>query len=449
MKRAQKSWSIAAALAAAMTLSLAVGAPAAPAAASKSSGGADVAQRGGSSEALVQDHRLRENRVALNRLANRLVPVAEDRRREVPGFAGIVLDVERATLVVHWKGTVPAHITRVLADAPRGVTARLSAARYSKDELSRARDTLLAGEAARNATSLAAQGLVVHTVSVLSDGSGLQAQYATQVQGRPSSASSSTPSRAVLEASLRTLTKVPVALAAGTAPQATNRADDSSPWYGGGRLTNPNGTSCSAGFGATSSAGNLLITAAHCGTTGQFSDGANETIGPVQAAKGSLDSTVIRVTNGLSSWRYFDGPWDTQASKYIDGSATNWTGDYVCGSGAMTGIRCNLKITNDDTAVIQENGVRVSPAVITQRSFVADIAGGKGDSGGPVVASTDGQYGENMTARGIIIGGKDVVPCPAGGTAWQTTCFSSMVYVPIRPILSYFGLTLRTDPAHP
>ncbi|MCZ4120357.1 S1 family peptidase [Streptomyces sp. H39-S7] len=448
MKRAHTCWSMAAALAAAMSLGLTVGAPSAPAAAPGNSGEVHIAQHNDPSALSARDRRLQQNQVALNQLANRLVPVPEDRRRYVPGFAGIVLDVEHATLVVHWKGTVPARITRVLAEAPRGVEAQLSAATYSKDELSRARDTLFAGETARNATSLAAHDWSVHTVSVLPDGSGLQAQYDTGAQRRPSSASSGAPSRSVLEASLRAATGVPVALTAGAAPQATNRFNDSSPWYGGGRLTNPNGTGCTAGFGATSSAGHLLITAGHCGTTGQYSDGANETIGPVQAAKGSLDTTIIRVTNGISSWRYFDGPWNTQASKYIDGSATNWTGDYVCGSGSQTGIRCNLKITNDDTSTVQD-GIRISPVVLTERSFAADIAVGKGDSGGPVVASTDGQYGENMTARGIIIGGKNEVACPAGGTSGPTTCFSSMVYVPIRPILNYFGLTLLTDPTHP
>ncbi|MCX4821436.1 S1 family peptidase [Streptomyces sp. NBC_01142] len=450
MKRAGKCWSISAALAAATSLSLTVGAPAASGALGNSGtpGDVRVAQRNVQPGDSARDRRIHENQVALNQLANRLVPVPEDRRRYVPGFAGIVLDAEKATLVVYWKGRVPARISRILASAPRGVAARLGSAKYSKGELSRARDTLLAREDARSSTSLAAQGLSVGAVSVLADGSGLEAQYERTAARRPSSTETGTPSQTALERDIRTATGVPVDLTLSAAPRAANRVDDSSPWYGGGLLTNPNSKSCTAGFGATSPAGNLLITAAHCGASGQYSDGVGETIGPVQAVKGSLDTTVIRVTNGTSSWRYFDGPWDTQASKYIDGSATNWTGDYVCGSGAATGIRCNLKIINDDTYTIQD-GVRISPVVQAERSFPADIALGKGDSGGPVVASTDGKYGENMTARGLISGGSNEIPCPVGGTSAPTTCYATLWYVPIRPILSHFGLTLRTDTSRP
>lgn len=399
-----------------------------------------------------QDRLIHRNSAVLSRIADQLIDVPEDRRKDVPGFAGIVLDAEQGKISVYWKGDAPTRIGRILNAAPHGITGRVLPAAHSKHELSVARDAFFTREDAHDPASLAARGLRAGSVTALSDGTGLAVAYDVETEPLQTGAAPDTSGPPVPESDIgRRMTAelgVPVSLHRQPAPTpAATRQNDASPWKGGAALSTPTNKFCSSGFGAYSGAGSFLITANHCGAQGLYSDWANEPIGNVWGARPSMDAAVVKIANGYSAEYYYDGPWDTQWGKIVDGSATNWTGDYVCGSGAMSGIRCNLKIINDDTTCDIDTGVRVSPCVQAKRVFPADIALAKGDSGGPVVASSDGTYGPKMTARGIISAsyGTWVVCPPVGdGVAAPTECFEGVSYVPIRPILKNFGISLRT-----
>ncbi|MFJ8746547.1 hypothetical protein ACIRL2_45295 [Embleya sp. NPDC127516] len=399
-----------------------------------------------------QDRLILRNSAVLSRIADQLINAPEDRRKDVPGFAGIVLDAEQGKISVYWKGEAPARIGRILDAAPRGITGRILPAPYSKHELSVARDAFFAREDTRDPASLAARGLRAGSVTALSDGTGLDVAYDIEAAPLQPGLATDTAEPPAAESDIgRRMTadlKVPVILHRRPAPvPAATRQNDASPWKGGAALYTPTKKFCSPGFGAYSGAGSFLITANHCGAQGLSSDWAEEPIGDVWGARPSMDAAVIKIANGYSVEYYYDGPWDTQWGKIVDGSATNWTGDYICGSGAMSGIRCNVKIINDDTTCDINTGVRVSPCVQAKRVFPADIALALGDSGGPIVASSDGTYGPKMTARGIISAscGTWVVCPPEGdGVAGPTECFEGVSYVPIRTILNNFGISLRT-----
>ncbi|MFJ5548694.1 hypothetical protein [Streptomyces sp. NPDC093225] len=370
----------------------------------------------------------------------------EDERYRIPGYAGVVVDGPAGRLTVYWKGAVPQRVREIAAHVPHGLTVRLRPAAYSAADLVAARERLIKATA-QGRTPLALGRRWTH-LSVPAEGTGLVVGYdrrAARTTGAPAQAEAEV-TKAVGVAARR-IAGVPVQARPRYPARRMSRQDDWSPWWAGAGMRAPTGYFCSSGFAVWQSNGRPgLLTAAHCGTSGTYYDRTGETIGGVAAARTDRDTTVIDVWNGSVDPGYYDGPWDTNNGKHIMGSNYNNKGDYVCTSGAMTGIHCNLKVYDADTVVRDEvDGHIIGPAILATRTNVQDVAGGKGDSGGPVVTSPDGTYGHDMEARGIISGGDgEIAVCIPGGTAASTRCYEGVAYVAIRRVLADFSLRIAT-----
>ncbi|MYT29053.1 MULTISPECIES: hypothetical protein [unclassified Streptomyces] len=83
---------------------------------------------------------------ALDKIAGDITAgISESDRARLSGFTDIEVDAEHNRLRLHWKGTPPQRVQRILANLPKGVTAEVVPARYSKAELHKARNKLLRG----------------------------------------------------------------------------------------------------------------------------------------------------------------------------------------------------------------------------------------------------------------------------------------------------------------
>ncbi|MFD9061523.1 S1 family peptidase [Kitasatospora purpeofusca] len=365
----------------------------------------------------------------LDRLADEITRVPEHERALVPGYAGHTVDPRHGHLDLYWHGRVPDRVTKVLAAAPTGITAAVHEAPYTLRELRAGRDRLVA------AAARGEEGAVWTSAGPLSDGSALAVGYTPDGARRHGDATTGQ-----VSARAAAIAGVPVTAVAGAASVATaTRHSDSSPWSAGAELTTPGNGWCTSGFGGWRGTTAVLLTASHCGTSGTYRTGAGAVVGTATDSDTGLDTTVVDI-NGTPSGKYFDGGWDngTGYAKRVVGAGRNNVGDLVCASGAMSGIHCSLKITATDVAA-EVNGQWRTDLDTATRTDDSTVAVAKGDSGGPVVASVNG--GADMQARGIISAGTGN-PVVCGSVAAPTTCWDSLRFVPIAPIVSKFGLSL-------
>ncbi|WP_344443069.1 hypothetical protein [Kitasatospora nipponensis] len=84
--------------------------------------------------------------------------------------------------------------------------------------------------------------------------------------------------------------------------------------------------------------------------------------------------------------------------------------------------------------------------VQAMRTDTGHAAVAAGDSGGPVIASPDGTYGNDMQARGLISGsyGGTVVCAFGVDTYGATTCYEGVSYIGMSAIVNTLGFTLNT-----
>ncbi|MFJ3221389.1 hypothetical protein ACIPLC_36400 [Kitasatospora sp. NPDC086801] len=373
----------------------------------------------------------------LDRLADQITPVPEHQRADVPGYAGLTVDPEQGRLTVYWHGNVPERVTSLIANPPAGITAHVFHAPYSLAQLRSARDRLVA--AARGEA-----GAAWTVVGPAADGTGLSLTY-TPAGGLPTARTAGgSAERERIAARAAELAGVPVDAAPGLAPQATGtRHSDANPWSGGAQLTTPSGDSCSSAFGGWRGKTAVMLTAHHCGDSGAYKNGTGTVVGSVADSNSDLDTAVISL-NGTPSGQFYYGGWDNAQGerRRTVGAGRNNVGDLVCDSGSMSGAHCALKITRTDTST-NVDGVWRSDLDYATRTDDHTIAVAQGDSGGPVVASVNG--GDDMQARGIVsAGGGSTVTCKWGTdtAAKNVTCWDTLAFVPIGPVIDKFGISL-------
>ena len=378
----------------------------------------------------------------------------EAARAAIPGYAGIVLDVDRRTVYLNWNGPLSQSLQDWVSTAPVGVTVVVQAVPLSAASEIAARDAMLA--AINHNGHWEINGATVDSVAILPDGSGLQVSYqpasatssAATMKSKASSASASQ-----VSALLSGLAGVPVSVALGAPVASTSRQSDTSPWYGGAAVHAPvTGYYCSSSFSVTgvSDYADRMITGAHCtwdgtsdasaGTWTTWGTPTGTIIGDTKELSTKWDALAIKVTKGYNVGRVWDGPFNTTTqSQGVTGSATNNVGDYVCADGANSGAHCNILIDNDNTS-LTVNIYRMY-SLITGSAPSGSIAVAGGDSGGPVFSSTD-YTKPGRIAKGVIVAGVFTKTCPA--TEVGTTCYTRLFYSPIRPILAAFNVTLKT-----
>ncbi|MFJ8630391.1 alpha-lytic protease prodomain-containing protein [Streptomyces sp. NPDC093568] len=177
---------------------------------------------------------------------------------------------------------------------------------------------------------------------------------------------------------------------------------------------------CSIGFSVTKDTQQGFASAGHCGDPDDSTTGFN------MAEQGTFEASTFPGKD--MSWVSVNSDWTATPDvkgeggqrTQVTGSVQALVGASICRSGSTTGWHCGT-IEQHDTSVSYSQG-RVDG--VTETTVCAE----PGDSGGPYVSGSQ--------AQGVTSGGSG--DCTAGGTTF---------YQPINPILSDFGLVLKTAAA--
>ncbi|MFG1606958.1 peptidase [Actinoplanes sp. NPDC049265] len=307
-------------------------------------------------------------------------------RHAYPGYAGIVL--EESSVALWWKGEVPASMRRVVAQASRTAKVQVRPADYSVTELRAAAGRLRAAWPGGDDA--------IEAIKFRPDGSGLVVSVPTSA--RPQAAPA---------------VGVPVDISAEAALRPVSRDDDWAPWKGGATIVNPDqGTACTSGFGVRNGSASYILTAAHCGQSGQrFTDARGESIGTIGPRNQDHDVELVP-TSSVDGYVYIGTPTDGAAA-LVQGWDWTFVGEYLCQSGVSSSRDlgrpvCNLKVLffySDREDLVEAEQTEGQPAARP------------GDSGGPIysVASNGKIVAKGTTTRtaGARLGFQDY------GTAWR------------------------------
>ncbi|MGW3730017.1 alpha-lytic protease prodomain-containing protein [Streptomyces sp. NPDC000851] len=174
---------------------------------------------------------------------------------------------------------------------------------------------------------------------------------------------------------------------------------------------------CSVGLSVARDEQQGFATAGHCGTAGDTTTGFN------QAGQGTFEASTFPGKD--MAWVGVNSDWTATADVrgesgqrvQVAGSVEALVGASVCRSGSTSGWHCGT---------IQQHGTSVRyPEGVVNGLTRTTVCAEPGDSGGPYLAGAQ--------AQGITSGGTG--DCTSGGTTY---------YQPVNPLLSDFGLTLRT-----
>ncbi|MGF0175555.1 alpha-lytic protease prodomain-containing protein [Streptomyces sp. Marseille-Q5077] len=189
----------------------------------------------------------------------------------------------------------------------------------------------------------------------------------------------------------------------------------------GGEAYYINGSArCSVGFSVTKGTQQGFASAGHCGSA------EDETTGSNMAEQGTFQASTFPGKD--MSWVAVNSDWKATADvkgeggqrTQVTGSVQALVGASICRSGSTTGWHCGT-IEQHDTSVSYSEGTVDG---VTETTVCAE----PGDSGGPYISGSQ--------AQGVTSGGSG--DCTSGGTTF---------YQPINPILSDFGLVLKTASA--
>ncbi|MDH6622481.1 streptogrisin C [Streptomyces sp. LBL] len=177
---------------------------------------------------------------------------------------------------------------------------------------------------------------------------------------------------------------------------------------------------CSVGFAVTKADQQGFASAGHCGKAGDTTTGFN------MVAQGTFQASVFPGHD--MSWVGANSDWTATAAVkgegdqdvQVAGSTQALVGAAICRSGSTTGWHCGT-IEQHDTSVTYSEGTVDG---VTRTTVCAE----PGDSGGP--------YLSGAQAQGVTSGGSG--DCTRGGTTF---------YQPINPVLSTYGLVLKTNAA--
>ncbi|GAA3837722.1 alpha-lytic protease prodomain-containing protein [Streptomyces coacervatus] len=178
-----------------------------------------------------------------------------------------------------------------------------------------------------------------------------------------------------------------------------------------------NSARCSIGFSITKSRQQGFVSAGHCGKPGDRTTGYNKADqGTFQASTfPGRDMSWVAVNDGWTATAGVKG--EGGRTSQVAGSVQALVGASVCRSGSTSGWHCGT---------VQQYNASVDYAQGTVNGLTrTTVCSEPGDSGGPFVSGAQ--------AQGVTSGGSG--DCTAGGTTF---------YQPVNPILSTFGLALKT-----
>jgi hypothetical protein len=318
-------------------------------------------------------------------------------------LGGIRLQVDRAAVEVYWKGDVPETLRKEIAtQEANGVRVALRPADYSGSELDTAVHRMV-DQIERY------PGLVV--IAPQPTAGGLQGYFTDPDKAKEFD--------------------FPMPVDIEAAPDGAvpfSRNSDTPPFWGGAAAVASAG-GCTTGFavaqrffGIEVSRG--VLSAGHCDPAGGglWTTPTGLTIGTAGARNGISDSIYIRAR---SSGRFYTGGVTSNTSKQVVGLTPNFPGQFVCTEGASTGEHCFVMNFLVGGAAVVSGAVTFGVTLAV--NVTGAIAGGSGDSGGPVVASANPVAG---LAAGLISFGVGVTPCAVG------TCSAVVGYIDISWVLA-------------
>ncbi|MFJ6769560.1 trypsin-like serine protease [Kitasatospora sp. NPDC091257] len=374
----------------------------------------------------------------LRPIADEVHRLVDTERVDGAGFASIVFHGDEHYLDLFWKGPVPAQVTKAV-DAWRARTreqaghdpagpaspdydVRYRPAAYSRAEMDQAVDRFI--------TAVGNDASEWSSLSPANDGSGLLLTY------QPASARRIAPAGAPArdyQARAGQIAGIPVQSRAGSSETPTHgsRTSDAPPWYAGADLTLGDNSRCSTGVPGWVDNKRVLLTAAHCQTSGNVYNG-QRVVGEVTAYDSGLDVAVV-TTGRDTAARFYSSSWNSGDWRPLYGPARLDPGQSACFSGAVSGFHCELEVTR--LGVHSPSG-RTSATEVKSRS--GGVAVAQGDSGGPAVANPQG---DSMAPVGVIIAGNTDTKVPCNSTSIPTTCFSTGYYTPLDPVASKFGFS--------
>jgi streptogrisin D len=343
----------------------------------------------------------------------------------VPGYAGVVVDYDTATVTLSWKGEVPPAVGGL--EIPDGVTLDVRRTALSEADLRAASTRLLDSQRAARPpvtllAALPAQDYAGLVVEVSLDPAQVDTARLTQ--------------------RLQRVAGVPVRIKVMTdhvRSTAGSRRDDAAPWHAGGAIAEEDGTDyCTTGFSVVTASGHQrIVTAAHCSDKvgSVVLDGAGQRLGTVTNRAMGLDAQLIDPAGATTTaGAVYGGQWDAApgSPRYrfpVTTVQRPAVGQNICSSGAVTGEHC---ATIRATDVAWTCGKETCHGFRASRDDGGVVVGG-GDSGGPMYIAIDGQ----AFARGMIDGGSSLRDC--GRTSVSTQCFSVVYGIPMVDILDHWG----------
>lgn len=366
-------------------------------------------------------------------------PTASKRlsQRNLSGYGSLIVSPETGLLTLYWKGAIPAALIalgRSLTSA--AITIDIRAADYTEQQLTSAVDTI--------ADSPAAVAAGIATVKPLTDASGIEVDV-SKPQFSAQAVTAALPA-----------TGVATYVTAGSTPTPIfGRQADTSPFWGGATIVNPSyGEECTSGWPVhftDNPSGQFLLTANHCGSFGggdKYYTPANTYIGN-QIGQNDLQHDTLMVeldySNSTAGSAIYTGGVNASGNyngsglpiSFIEGSGTPEVGDYVCASGAFSGERCLVKITNTDVTS-PPNTLYQHMVEAEQTNDTVGVAG-QGDSGGPVYTpNEDG----SVTALGTLssIDPGTVVPCTG---VQNRLCAWRVYFSNINDAIQYYAISVN------
>lgn len=198
----------------------------------------------------------------------------------------------------------------------------------------------------------------------------------------------------------------------------------------GGQQIEFSGYVCSLGFNATKNGANVFVTAGHCGAGYQSFTRNGTFLGKTAAyAFPGNDMAYATLSSSWTGAAAVD-KWNGQGVA-VKGSTEAPVGAAVCKSGRTTGWTCGtIRAKNTTVNYSREDG-----GTDTVRGLVStNTCTEGGDSGGSWLA---GNQGQGVTSGGLGYGAKQVCGSKVGQP-------NVAYYQPLNPILSTYGLTLKT-----
>jgi hypothetical protein len=308
----------------------------------------------------------------------------------------------------------------------REINLTIHPVRYSRADLQDATDKIWASKKSEQW-----QGLILHSIvgtDLTHDGLIVEGHYSDLDSGRAearlSQASRFAKSIADEVVDVR-ITEAPV--------KTTTRSTDTGPFNAGGQMSGPNSSLCTSGFGVRINGTVRTTTARHCTDTPYHAaDLSSSSYGsPYQVVSG-VGVTVL--TGGGFHWM-FDGFWwdPTGYHKTVVGYADLAINDFVCTSGANSGVHCNIKV--DNLLVSWNDGYGPFWNITGLRQDDLPAAA-RGDSGGPVLVP----YGNDTTvgAAGMMQYANTNTNCGSGLRS-PTDCYRRVGFSSTRSLVNDLG----------